>query len=60
MAFGLHREWRGFGAVSANFVNQYSKLKPLFGLQEIDDLYVYVPNLKINVKFREGTKTEDD
>ncbi len=56
MAFGLHWEWRGFGAVSADFVNKYSKLDLQFDIQNVDDLYLWVPNLAVNAKFREGAE----
>jgi len=56
MAFGLHWEWRGFGAVSGRFANQYGTLQDCFPEQEIEDSYLWVPRLAVNAKFREGAE----
>lgn len=56
MAFGLHWEWRGFGAVSGRFAGQYCSLLDLFPEQEIEDSYLWVPGLEVNAKFREGAE----
>lgn len=56
MALGPHWEWRGFGAVSSNFVNQFCNLNLAFPKfpdpQVVNDIYLWVPGLEENVKFR--------
>jgi len=56
MAEGLHWEWRGFGGVSARFVKQYCGLSHLFDSQTVEDLYLWIPGLEVNAKFRTGAE----
>lgn len=56
MAAGTHWEWRGFGAVSDAFLDRYTGLKVQFGPQEVEDLYIWSPNLQINIKLRKGAE----
>lgn len=56
MAEGLHWEWRGFGGVSAHFVKQYCGLSHLFDSQTVEDLYLWIPGLEVNAKFRTGAE----
>jgi hypothetical protein len=54
MAFGVHWEWRGFGSVSDAFFGRYGNLAYEFGPQKIEDIYIWVPGLEVNLKIREG------
>jgi hypothetical protein len=54
MAFGIHWEWRGFGAVSAAFAARYARLEPVFPAQRVDDTYLWIPDLLVNAKLRLG------
>lgn len=56
MAEGIHWEWRGFGGVSARFVEQYCGLAHLFDSQTVEDLYLWIPGLEVNSKFRTGAE----
>lgn len=56
MAEGVHWEWRGFGGVSAQFVRLYSGLPDLFDSQTVEDLYLWIPGLEVNAKFRTGAE----
>lgn len=56
MAAGTHWEWRGFGAVSDAFLDRYTGLKVQYGPQEFEDLYIWSPNLQVNIKLREGAE----
>jgi hypothetical protein len=56
MAEGIHWEWRGFGGVSARFVRLYSGLPDLFDSQTVEDLYLWIPGLEVNAKFRTGAE----
>lgn len=56
MTQGLHWEWRGFGAVSGSFVKNYSDLPLLFHQQVVEDLYLWIPGLEVNAKFRTGAE----
>lgn len=70
MAYGTHWEWRGFGGVSSRFADIFAQLTPQIHSHEVQDVYIWVPGLEVNAKFREGTKeglkfkyhikTEDD
>jgi hypothetical protein len=53
MALGLHWEWRGFGAVSSGFAHRFSKLASLFDPQDVEDVYLWVSGLEVNVKVRD-------
>jgi hypothetical protein len=53
MALGLHWEWRGFGAVSSGFAHHFSELAPLFDPQDVEDVYLWVSGLEVNVKVRD-------
>ena len=52
MAIGIHWEWRGFGAVSSGFAHRFGKLASLFDPQDVEDVYLWTPGLKPNVKGR--------
>ena len=54
MALGTHWEWRGFGEVSHAFFDRYGDLNYQFGPLKVDDLYIWTPDLKVNLKIREG------
>jgi len=56
MAFGIHWEWRAFGAVSTDVVDKFSSLHKQFEPQDIEDLYLWIPGDKINAKFRKGAE----
>ena len=56
MAHGLHWEWRGFGVVSSKFVKKYCNLPLLFDAQTVEDLYLWIPGLEVNAKFRTGAE----
>jgi hypothetical protein len=53
MALGLHWEWRGFGAVSGRFARRFCELAPKYDPQDVEDVYLWVPGLKVNVKVRD-------
>jgi hypothetical protein len=53
MTLAIHWEWRGFGAVSGEFAHRYSVLLPQFSSQSVEDAYLWVPGLKVNVKLRD-------
>ena len=53
MAIGIHWEWRGFGVVSGEFACRYSALAPQFPRQAVEDVYLWVPGLEVNVKVRD-------
>jgi hypothetical protein len=53
MTLGIHWEWRGFGIVSGEFAFRYSALAPLFPCQSVEDVYLWVPGLEVNVKVRD-------
>jgi hypothetical protein len=53
MAQGLHWEWRGFGAVSSIFAHRFCELAPKFDPQHVEDVYLWVPALEVNVKVRD-------
>ena len=53
MALPIHWEWRGFGAVSGEFAHRYTALLPLFPSQSVEDAYLWVPGLEVNVKLRD-------
>lgn len=52
----IHWEWRGFGAVSPRFAEQFLALPIHFSRQRIDDRYIWAPGLKSNIKFRTGAE----
>ena len=56
MTEGLHWEWRGFGGVSAKFAEKYCSLSLLFDAQTVEDLYLWIPGLEVNAKFRTGAE----
>lgn len=56
MAHGLHWEWRGFGGVSSRMVEMYCGLSRLFEPQKVEDLYLWIPGLRVNAKFRTGAE----
>jgi hypothetical protein len=56
MAEGVHWEWRAFGGVSARFVKLYCGLSDLFDSQTVEDLYLWIPGLEVNAKFRTGAE----
>lgn len=56
MTEGLHWEWRGFGTVTGRFVKSYCDLPILFEQQEVEDLYLWIPGLEVNAKFRTGAE----
>lgn len=56
MAYGKHWEWRGFGVVSADFVHHYSRMIPHYRIQDVEDLYLWIPGLEVNAKFRVGAE----
>lgn len=53
MTLAIHWEWRGFGAVSGEFAHRYSALPPQFSSQSVEDAYLWVPGLEVNVKLRD-------
>lgn len=52
----IHWEWRGFGAVTPEFAERYLALPIHFPQQTVDDLYIWAPGLKTNIKFRTGAE----
>jgi hypothetical protein len=56
MAFGTHWEWRGFGAVSSRFASRFCALAPQREVHYIEDLYLWIPGLDVNVKLRKGAE----
>jgi hypothetical protein len=56
MALGTHWEWRGFGAVSGIFAERYCNLEPFYEPQTIEDIYLWIPGMQINAKFRTGVE----
>jgi hypothetical protein len=54
MAFGVHWEWRGFGSISEAFFDRYGVLAYEFGPLMVEDIYIWAPNLEVNLKIREG------
>ena len=53
MTLPIHWEWRGFGAVSGKFAHRYSTLPAQFSSQSVEDAYLWVPGLEVNVKLRD-------
>jgi hypothetical protein len=60
MAEGIHWEWRAFGAASGRFVSRFGELCTRFppqGLEfpprDFEDVYLWTPGLKVNVKVRD-------
>lgn len=58
MSYGLHWEWRGFGAVDPDELGQIQRLPPIGGATTVTDRYVWYPGLAINLKVREWTGGE--
>lgn len=63
MALGIHWEWRGFGAVSSDFVYRFCNLAPAYPdigdeAEVLQDEYLWAPGLDVNVKFRPDVPTE--
>lgn len=58
MSYGLHWEWRGFGAIDPDARRQIQHLPPIGGSTTVTDRYVWYPGLAINVKVREWTGGE--
>jgi hypothetical protein len=56
MELEVHWEWRGFGAVSSIFVDRFVSLKALYPPQNVEDLYLWIPGLEVNAKFRKGAE----
>lgn len=56
MAYGTHWEWRGFGGVSSRFADRFTQLRSHIHPHEVEDVYIWVPGLEVNIKFREGTE----
>jgi hypothetical protein len=54
MAFGVHWEWRGFGSISEAFFDRYGVLPYEFGPLKVEDIYIWTPDLEVNLKIREG------
>lgn len=54
MAYGEHWEWRGFGGVSSRFARAYTALELKYDLHKVEDLYLRIPGMRVNAKFREG------
>jgi hypothetical protein len=54
MAFGTHWEWRGFGDVSDPFTDRYGRLNYQYGPQELQDIYIWIPESDLNLKVRAG------
>lgn len=54
MALGKHWEWRGFGSVAEAFWERYGGLAYAFGPLKVDDLYLWAPGLRVNLKIRQG------
>lgn len=52
----LHWEWRGFGGVSGRFIKQYCELPLIIDSEIIKDLYLVIPDLYVNTKFRTGAE----
>ena len=53
MTTGIHWEWRGFGAVSSVFSRCFGTLESLFCPQDVEDVYLWVPGLEVNIKMRD-------
>ncbi len=53
MAIGIHWEWRGFGAVSSEFSHRFGRLASLFQPQDVEDVYLWVSGLEVNIKVRD-------
>jgi len=58
MSYGLHWEWRGFGAIDPGVRGQIQRLPPIGGATTVIDRYVWYPGVAINVKMREWTGGE--
>ena len=54
MALGTHWEWRGFGDVSDSFTDRYGRLNYQYGPQELQDIYIWIPESDLNLKIRAG------
>ena len=59
MALGVHWEWRGFGPVSSDWRERFETLTPWWESQEVNDEYLWVPNLSVNIKFRKGVPSQE-
>jgi hypothetical protein len=53
MAIGTHWEWRAFGTASSDFVHRYGELETLFSPKDFEDVYLWTPGLRVNVKVRD-------
>jgi|GEM_PF-1779345 len=56
MTTELHWEWRGFGGVSSRFIQQFCDLPLVAEAEVVEDLYLLIPDLYINTKFRTGAE----
>ena len=52
----IHWEWRGFGAVTPRFAEEFLALPIYTKFQKVDDLYIWAPGLETNIKFRTGAE----
>jgi hypothetical protein len=62
VALTTHWEWRAFGSVSDRFLQRFDGLPLLYNgdsAQRIVDDYLWIPGSDVNLKFREGTGTQD-
>lgn len=56
MAHGTHWEWRGFGGVKSSFAKYYYDLPLYIEPHQVEDLYLWIPGLSVNSKFRSGAE----
>ncbi|MFN2138484.1 MAG: hypothetical protein ACK2UK_21185 [Candidatus Promineifilaceae bacterium] len=57
MAYGIHWEWRGFGAVSAALALRFATLQEVvYDGQAVEDVYFWAPGLEVNLKTRAGVE----
>jgi hypothetical protein len=53
MATGIHWEWRAFGVAPSDFAQRYGELEALFPPKDFEDVYLWAPGLRVNVKVRD-------
>jgi hypothetical protein len=61
MSLSTHWEWRGFGDVTTKFRRRFDTLSAFYAgePQRLVDEYLWIPNVDINLKFRQGTLWQD-
>ena len=56
MALGTHWEWRGFGAVTPGFANDFNQFDVHTESHTVKDNYLWIPGMEVNAKFRKGVE----